>query len=302
MPVSVRIASTCSTRSAWPNWRADRLTDISRRGPSGRASRHFVAWRQAVSSTHRPSGMIRPVSSASGMKAMRRDETADRVLPAHERLEADDPVRGQVDQRLVVDPQLAALDRPPEVVLHVDPVHRLVGHRGLEDGVPAGRVGLGPDHRDLGLAEHLARRRPARPADGDAQRGADEPLPAAHREGRAQLVADALGDPPGVLDVDDRVEDDPELVAAEAGDRVARAERPDQPLADRRQEPVADGVADALVDDLEPVEVEQDDRHRVGTVGLGRQGVRDPLGQELAVREAGRRVVEGAALGRVEQP
>ena len=38
------------------------------------------------------------------------------------------------------------------------------------------------------------------------------------------------------------------------------------------------------------------------SVRLGRQGVRDPVGQELAVREAGGRVVEGAALGRVEQP
>ena len=115
-------------------------------------------------------------------------------------------------------------------------------------------------------------------------------------------MADALGDPPGVLHVDDRVEDDPELVAAEAGDRVARAERPDQALADGRQEPVADGMADALVDDLEPVEVEQDDRDRVGAVRMGGQGMRDPLGQELAVREAGRRVMEGAALGGVEQP
>ena len=50
--------------------------------------------------------------------------------------------------------------RAPQVVLHVDPVHRLVGHRRLEQGVPARWVALGPDHRDLRLAEHLARRRP----------------------------------------------------------------------------------------------------------------------------------------------
>ena len=135
-------------------------------------------------------------------------------------------------------------------------------HRRLEQDVALGRVALGADHRDLGLAQHLARRRAPRPPDGDPQRRADEPLAAAHRERRAQVGADPVGDPAGVVGVDDRVEDDPELVAAEARDGVARSERADQPLADGDQQPVADGVADALVDDLEPVEVEQDDRDR----------------------------------------
>ena len=43
--------------------------------------------------------------------------------------------------------------------------------------------------------------------------------------GARSSCADPLGDPPGLVDVDDRVEEDPELVAAEAGDRVARPER-----------------------------------------------------------------------------
>ena len=53
-----------------------------------------------------------------------------------------------------------------------------------------------------------------------------------------------------------------ELVAAEAGDRVAGPEAALEPLADRDEERVADGVAEALVDDLEPVEVEQDQGDR----------------------------------------
>ena len=108
-----------------------------------------------------------PVSSARGMNEQRRDEATDGVLPAHQRLEADDPVGGQVDQRLVVEAQLAALDGASEVVLHVDPVHRLFGHRRLEQDVALGRVALGTDHRDLGLAQHLAGRRAPRLPDGD---------------------------------------------------------------------------------------------------------------------------------------
>ena len=53
------------------NWRAERLTDTNSGLSSGadRVARHLAAWRHAVSRTHRPSGMIRPVSSASGMNA-----------------------------------------------------------------------------------------------------------------------------------------------------------------------------------------------------------------------------------------
>ena len=133
-------------------------------------------------------------------------------------------------------------------------------------------------------------------------RRADEPLAATHRERRAQVGADPVGDPAGVVGVDDRVEDDPELVAAEARDGVARSERADQPLTDGDQQAVADGVPDALVDDLEPVQVEEHDRDRRGGPGVGRrQGVTDPVGQQLAVREAGDRVVQRAAPSGVEQ-
>ncbi len=47
------------------------------------------------SSTQRPIGMIRPVSSASGMNCARRDQAARRVLPAEERLDADDRPAGR---------------------------------------------------------------------------------------------------------------------------------------------------------------------------------------------------------------
>ena len=165
------------------------------------------------------------------------------------------------------------------------------------------RVALGADHRDLRLAEHLAGRRPPRSPDGDPERGADEPVAAAHRERRAQVGADPLDDAHRVVGVDDRVEDDPELIAPEARHGVARSQRAHQALPDGAEQPVADRVADALVDDLEAVEVQQDDRDRVGVVGVGRgQRMRDPVGQQLPVGETGRRVVERAALGRIEQP
>ena len=71
-----------------------------------------------------------------------------------------------------------------------------------------------------------------------------------------------------------------ELVAAEAGDGVVGAGGAAEPLGHRLQEQVADGVAEAVVDVLEAVEVEEED----GAVPVGAPGVRD--GHRGAVLES----------------
>jgi hypothetical protein len=53
------------------------------------------------------------------------------------------------------------------------------------------------------------------------------------------------------------------LVTAEAGQHLARPQRLAQPPADLAQEVVADGVAQGVVDLLEPVEVEEEHVHAV---------------------------------------
>ncbi len=63
---------------------------------------------------------------------------------------------------------------------------------------------------------------------------------AAHRERRPQVRSDPLGDGARLVGARDLVEQDAELVAAEAGDRVARSQAGDQALADGHQQPVAD--------------------------------------------------------------
>ena len=232
----------------------------------------------------------------------RGDEATVGMLPADERLEPDDAIRFEVDERLVVEAEFASLDRPPQVVLHVDPVHRLGGHRWLEDHAADRWIPLRADHCDPGLAEHLAGCRATGSPDGDPECGADEPLATTHRERRTETGADPVGDAARVVGVEDRVEDDPELVPTEAGHSVPWTEAASEALADRDQQAIADGVTDALVDDLEPVEVKEDDGDRVRVPGVGRcERVSDPVGQELAIGEPRRRVVQGASLRRVEE-
>ena len=105
-------------------------------------------------------------------------------------------------------------------------------------------------------------------------------------------LLEALGDVGGVLGALDVLEQHGELVAAEPGGGVGRAERREQPLADLAEHLVSDGVAEAVVDRLEVVEVDEHDAHRRALLRAPRQRVRDAIGEECAVREPGDRVVE----------
>ncbi len=94
----------------------------------------------------------------------------------------------------------------------------------------------------------------------------------------------------------DALEQDGELVAAEARGGVAGADARAQALADLEQDPVAGGVAEAVVDRLEVVEVDEDDGQAdVVAAGAG-DGVADALDEQRAVGEARDRVVEGLVL------
>ena len=89
------------------------------------------------------------------------------------------------------------------------------------------------------------------------------------------------------------LEQDGELVAAEAGDEAARPDRRPQPGADLDQQQVAVLVAEGVVDVLEPVEVEDHDRGAAGAaVGDLVERGRQLALQRGAVGQAGQRVVQ----------
>ncbi len=101
-----------------------------------------------------------------------------------------------------------------------------------------------------------------------------------------------------------------ELVAAEARERVALADRRAQPLGDRAQEAVAAGVAEAVVDLLEVVEIEHHHGDPAALAARLAHRLAQAVEQQRAVGQAGQRVVMGEmadllldalALGDVEQ-
>ena len=85
--------------------------------------------------------------------------------------------------------------------------------------------------------------------------------------GAESARADAAGGDRGLRLVLEADAQDGELVAAEAGDQIGVAHGGLEPLRDLDQQPVAGLVAEAVVDDLEVVEVEEQDRDRLTRIG-----------------------------------
>ena len=225
------------------------------RGPGGRR----------VSCTQRPIGSIRPLSSAIGTKSPGSSRPRSGWSPAHQRLEAGDLAAAQGDQRLVVERQLVALERLAQLALDLEPAQRPGPHLGVEELAAGAAAFLGPVHRRVGVADQqvgVDRLAGRGPGDGDADAGGDEVLDAVDRVGLGEGGGDAVGDRHRLVLVGEAVDEDAELVAAEAGDDVAGAQVGAQPRRDRAQQLVAGVVAEAVVDQLEVVEVEEEDPDR----------------------------------------
>jgi hypothetical protein len=192
--------------------------------------------------------------------------------------------------RLVVQDQLVAVGDVAQLGLQLQPLEHVLVHVGAEQLVAVLAPGLGRVRGHVGVAEQLLGLVDARPAHGHAQAGLDRDGPAVEAERLVQAVEDPAGDRRRRVGVGDPLQQHAELVAAEAGRGVGRAQAALEAPGRGHQQLVAGGVAEAVVDVLEVVQV--DEQHgQVARPGAG-QGVLDPLGEQGAVGQAGQPVVE----------
>ena len=172
-------------------------------------------------------------------------------------------------------------------------------HGGVEEAVAALTLALGSVHGGVGIAQQLVGAFALALGQADAQAGGNEDLPT--REGKrwGQDVDDALCQAIGSVGFLQVLEQDGELVAAQTGRGVAGSQAALQAGGHRDEQLVADRVAQAVIDGLEPVEVQQQDRDRRGVSFLTTHGVVHAVGEERPVGQVGQRVVEGlmAQLG-----
>ncbi len=204
--------------------------------------------------------------------------------PARQRLEAGDPAAGQVDDRLEVDLEQLVLDRRAQLVLpaqagHHPPVHALVEHRASGPGRPRLASYMAMSALRTSSAASMSRL-----AERDADAGGDEQLPPAERgTAPAARRCSRSATTPGLgLDRPGRragsVNSSPPTRATVSPGRSDSA----QPLGERHQQLVADGVAEAVVDELEAVDVEE--QHRAGELRVAprARAAADPPGRRTA--------------------
>ena len=233
----------------------------------------------------------------------RGDAAAVRMVPAHERLDGDGLAGGEVDDRLVLDDELALLDRALELGLEVVAADDRVAHRRRRRRAKRRLAGLlGLVHRHVGVADQLARRACARArlvampmlrltlssslAGGDRQ---GERLPACARRARRRRARRRTGGGRG------------RRTRRRRGARRRRRVRDaaHEPRGDAAQQLVADGVAERVVDALEVVEVDEQHGDLARRARLER--LAHLLAEQRAVGEPGERVVVGLVVELVLQ-
>ncbi len=225
-----------------------------------------------------------------------REQAALGVLPADQCLGADHLAVVEVHERLVEEPQLAALETVLELLLDRELLDGALAHRHVEQlrarasallGAVHGRVSILHETRAVYLVAGLGHR--------DTDAGAETQLGAAREHRLGELPLKTVRNADGLEHAADRLAQNRELVAAEAGHGVLRANGALDARGHLAEDLVAGAMAKAVVDALEAVHVEEvDGRGVVAAAAIDR--VRQPVTEEGAVGQPGERVVERQPL------
>ena len=149
--------------------------------------------RQASSITHSPITPIRPVSSATGMKTGGGTQPALRVVPADQRLEADQLLGLGADQRLEEQVELLGGDRLAQVGLQPDAVVLLGLQLGREIAGDAAAGVLRLVEREVGLEDQVVDGGAVDRAEGAADRDADADFGLVDHVGLGDRLDDRVG-------------------------------------------------------------------------------------------------------------
>ena len=166
-------------------------------------------------------------------------------------------------------------------------------------------AGLGLVHRRVGIAQHVGGVFVAQAVGDHADAGGADHLVLAQPVGPGERGQQAVGREAGLVGAGGPVEQNDELVAAEARSNVVMPQFGQESLGDAHQQRVADRVAEAVVDRLEAVEVEEQHREViVRIVAMATERALKLFQEALTVGQPGEPVVVGLlnqfVLGRLE--
>ena len=227
-----------------------------------------------------------------GNEQVRADQAARGVVPAQQRLGADDRAGRRFIFGLVVQHELAALLRQPQVVQQLDLFVRVGVHRRLEEAVAGAAQALGVIHGGVGVGQQRVGVLAVVGIDGDAHAGCHQHFVAVDRHGPRDGVDQAVGHAGGVGRFAHFAQDD-EFVAAQSRNGVLGAQSLADALRQVDEQRVAGMVAVGVVDRLETVQVEEQHREIALAPAGAFDGLLHAVFEQNAVGQLGERVVQG---------
>ena len=180
-----------------------------------------------------------------------------RVAPAQQRLHPHHAVTAQVQLGLVVQHELVAFQGAAQLAFQVQALEGARVHVGGIETVATATLGLGAVHGRVGVAQQRFRVTAILGVHADADAETEKEFLTFQHEGMAHGVQQFLQDGRHVLGVVQVLQQDGELVPAQARHGVALAQTFGQPPCHGAQQPVAGAVPQGIVDLLEAVQVQE---------------------------------------------
>ena len=228
----------------------------------------------------------------NGNEGRWRDLSPFRVTPPQQCLGANDLACAAGHDRLILQAQLVALDGRAQIDFDRAAGFHVSRHVGGEEDGPIPPLTLRIIERNVGVAHQLVRRRAMIGRHGDTDRGFDAHGLAVDRERLGERCGDPFRQALSALLVFGEAENG-ELVAAEAGNKVARSQPRTQTFRHGAHELIAGFMTERVVDILEFVDVHVR-RNRPAAVGaqvaLG-EPLLDFFQHMHSVRQAGEGIV-----------
>ncbi|MNI31681.1 hypothetical protein D3C73_855690 [compost metagenome] len=213
------------------------------------------------------------------------------MLPTHQRLDADQAAGLEVMHGLVMHAQLVLLQRPAQLKCGLDPLLRMGGQLFGIQGVAIATCALGLEQRGVGVAQQLFGAQRIARKQADANTRVDEQLVVIDRELLAQTIKDPLSQRRRLHQLRAVFCQHRELVTTQPGQGNARAEHRLQAFGHSLEQFVADGVAQAVVDHFEVIQIDQQQRTAALVDLCRRQGLLGAVGEQQAIGQVGQRIV-----------
>ncbi len=272
------VAAACATRfvMSWrSNWRAETLTDTGT--GSAPLSCHRRIW-----SAHMVQHELAELRDEAGLlgdvdEDRRRHEPARRMAPAHEGLEPLELVGAQVDDRLVVHVELVLAQGGAHRVLDREPLVDARVHAAREDAMRIATTVLRLVERDIRVLEQHFVIGAVIGIHADADAARDRDLLPSTSNVRTELFPYAARDRARRVTSRTPVAMRTNSSRAHANHEIRCRDRCAQPIRHPLQQSVAAAMAMEIVDLLEVVDVEIEERHRA----LGALGLLDDVGRAV---------------------